>query len=166
MLETARLEHDTFDLYRDTFDLTDVVQEQLDVARPLSSNHRFTLASNGEPMLVQGDRARIGTIVSNLLDNAVKYSPDGGEVCCTVRSLGSHVCLSVRDEGMGIAPEHIATLFTRFGRLPTETNVTIPGTGLGLFLCREIATRHGGEVTVKSKPGLGTEFTLTLPAAR
>jgi PAS domain S-box-containing protein len=165
MLETARLEHDTFDLYRDTFDLTDVVQEQLDVARPLSSDHRFTLASNGKPMLVQGDRARIGTIVSNLLDNAVKYSPEGGEVCCTVRSLGSQVSLSVRDEGMGIAPEHIATLFTRFGRLPTETNITIPGTGLGLFLCREIATRHGGEVTVKSKPGLGTEFTLTLPAA-
>ena len=166
MLETARLEHDTFDLYRDTFDLGDVVQEQVDVFRPLSLDHRFTLQTDGTPMLVQGDRTRIATIVSNLLDNAVKYSPDGGEVCCMVRSLGSQVCLSVRDEGMGIEPEHIATLFTRFGRLPTDSNVTIPGTGLGLFLCREIAMRHGGDVTVRSKPGVGTEFTLTLPAAR
>jgi hypothetical protein len=64
-----------------------------------------------------------------------------------------------------IAPEDMKTLFTRFGRLPTEANVTIPGTGLGLFLCREIAGRHGGEVTVRSAPGQGSEFTLTLPSA-
>src|SRR5438874_420469 len=62
-----------------------------------------------------------------------------------------------------IPPEHIPKLFSRFGRLPTEQNVTIPGTGLGLFLCREIATRHGGDISVISAPGDGSEFTLTLP---
>src|SRR5438874_2480331 len=117
------------------------------------------------PMLVEGDRARIATVVANLIDNAVKYSPQGGEVACTVRNLGSEVVMTVRDEGIGIAPEHMAMLFTRFGRLPTDENVSIPGTGLGLFLCREIAARHGGEITVKSTPGVGSEFTLTLPAA-
>ena len=166
MLETARLEHDTFDMFRETFDLADVVQEQVDVFRPLSPNHRFTVDSDGVPLLVQGDRARIGTIVSNLMDNAVKYSPDGGEIRCAARSLGSQVYASVRDEGIGIAPEQMATLFTRFGRLPTEANVTIPGTGLGLFLCREVAMRHGGDVTVKSTQGEGSEFTLTLPASK
>jgi signal transduction histidine kinase len=65
--------------------------------------------------------------------------------------------------GLGIAPQHMPMLFTRFGRLPTEQNVTIPGTGLGLFLCREIARRHGGNVEVESKPGVGSEFTLTVP---
>ena len=76
------------------------------------------------------------------------------------------VFASVRDQGLGIAPEHMPRLFTRFGRLPTEANVAIAGTGLGLFLCKEIAKRHGGDITVNSKPGVGSEFTLTLPAAR
>ena len=165
MLETARLEHDTFDVFRQRFDLGDVTQEQIDVFRPLTTDHRFTLESDGTPMLVEGDRARIATVVANLIDNAVKYSPQGGEVACTVRNLGSEVVMTVRDEGIGIAPEHMAMLFTRFGRLPTDENVSIPGTGLGLFLCREIAARHGGEITVKSTPGVGSEFTLTLPAA-
>jgi PAS domain S-box-containing protein len=165
MLETARLEQDTFDMLQERFDLADVVQEQLDVFRSISPNHRFVLDADGRPALVKGDRARVATIVSNLMDNAVKYSPEGGDVCCAVRSLGSQVLCSVRDEGVGIAPEHIGTLFTRFGRLPTEANVTIPGTGLGLFLCREIAMRHGGDVTVTSVRGEGSEFTLTLPTA-
>ena len=165
MLETARLEHDTFDVFRDTFDLGDAVQEQLDVLRPLSANHRITLQSDRTPMLVHGDSARIEAVVANLVDNAMKYSPSGGNIHLTVRSLGSQVHFSVRDEGLGIAPEHMAQLFTRFGRLPTDANVSIPGTGLGLFLCREIAARHGGDITVKSKLGEGSEFTLTLPAA-
>jgi len=165
MLETARLEHDTFDLYRETFDLGDVVQEQLEVFRPLSPGHRFTLDADTTPLLVHGERARIGTVVSNLMDNAVKYSPGGGAITCIVRRAGAQVYFSVRDKGVGIAPEHLPTLFTRFGRLPTDANVTIPGTGLGLFLCREIVSRHGGDVTVRSAPGEGREFTLTLPAA-
>jgi two-component system phosphate regulon sensor histidine kinase PhoR len=69
----------------------------------------------------------------------------------------------VRDHGVGIAPEHLPRLFTRFGRLPTQENVSIPGTGLGLFLCREIARRHGGDIEVRSRVGAGSEFTLTLP---
>src|SRR3989440_2850623 len=165
MLETARLEHDTFDVFRQRFDLGDVTQEQIDVFRPLTTDHRFTLESDGTPMLVEGDRARVATVVANLIDNAVKYSPHGGEVACTVRNLGSQVVVTVIDEGIGIAPEHMATLFTRFGRLPTDENVSIPGTGLGLFLCREIAVRHGGEISVKSVVGKGSEFTLMLPAA-
>src|SRR5438270_587408 len=106
-----------------------VTQEQIDVFRPLTTDHRFTLESDGTPMLVEGDRARIATVVANLIDNAVKYSPQGGEVACTVRNLGSQVVVTVSDEGIGIAPEHMATLFTRFGRLPTDENVGIPGTG-------------------------------------
>ena len=72
--------------------------------------------------------------------------------------------VEVTDQGVGIAAEHMERLFTRFGRLPTEENVSIAGTGLGLFLCREIAIRHGGELSAQSQPGLGSRFTLTLPA--
>jgi signal transduction histidine kinase len=165
MLETARLEHDSYQHFDERFDVGDIVQEQLDIFRALSRNHRFVLDSDGTPMVVQGDRSRIGTVIANLLDNAVKYSPDGGEVQCTVGRLESEIFVSVRDEGMGIEAAHIPRLFTRFGRLPLDHNVTIPGTGLGLFLCREIAVRHGGDITVRSQPGVGSEFTLTLPGA-
>ena len=165
MLETARLEHDAFDMFHETFDLGDVVQEQLDIYRPLSQGHHFVLDADDRPLLVAGDHARVGTIVANLMDNAVKYSPGGGEVRCTTGCRDSHVFVSIRDEGLGIAAEHIPTLFTRFGRLPTQENVTIPGTGLGLFLCKEIAGRHGGDIEVESTAGAGSEFTLVLPAA-
>ncbi len=165
MLETARLECDAIDLFPETFDLGDVVQEQLDVYRPLSLGHHFVLDADDRPLLVAGDRARVGTIIANLMDNALKYSPGGGEVRCTTGRRDSQVFVSIRDDGLGITAEHIPRLFTRFGRLPTEENVTIPGTGLGLFLCREIAGRHGGHIEVESTPGAGSEFTLVLPAA-
>jgi PAS domain S-box-containing protein len=163
MLETARLEAETVGGSGDTFELGAVAQEQVDVFRPLSDGHRVVMSAGAASLVVLGDRTRIATVVANLLDNALKYSPAGGEVCVTVGKRDRMAFVSVRDEGLGIAHEHLPMLFTRFGRLPTEDNVSIPGTGLGLFLCREIALRHGGDIAVVSKPGLGSEFTLTLP---
>ena len=163
MLETARLDHDSLELYREKFDVRWVAQEQVDIFRALAQGHQFTLAPANQPLIVEGDRSRIGTIVANFMDNALKYSPHGGEIRCATGRRGTHVFVSVRDHGIGIAPEHMPRLFTRFGRLPTEQNVTIAGTGLGLFLCKEIATRHGGDITVSSAPDSGSEFTLTLP---
>ena len=163
MLETARLEHDDLELAQETFDLRFVVQEQIDILRPLTRDHRLVLDAGDPAPLVRGDRTRISTVVANFLDNAIKYSPDGGEIRCSACLRDSRAIVSVRDEGLGIAPEHMPRLFSRFGRLPTEENMNIPGTGLGLFLCKEIANRHGGDITVRSKPGVGSEFTLTLP---
>jgi len=115
-------------------------------------------------VLVRGDRSRLATIVGNLLDNAIKYSPDGGPIECIVDAGGGRGFISVRDHGVGIAKDDLQLLFTRFGRLPTDLNRSIPGTGLGLFLCREIARRHGGEILVESWPGAGSRFTLSLPS--
>ena len=103
-------------------------------------------------------------VVANLLDNAMKYSRSGSEIHCAVGVSGPLAFAKIRDAGLGIAAENMALLFTRFGRLPTDENVTIPGTGLGLFLSREIARRHGGDITVVSTRGSGSEFTLALPA--
>jgi len=163
MLETARLEQDGLDLFRETFDLRGVAQEQVDVFRPLARGRALVMSGDDSTLPVEGDRARIGTIVSNLLDNAMKYSPDGGEIGVTTGHRDGHAFVSVRDEGVGIAPEHLPALFTRFGRLPTEENLSIPGTGLGLYLCQQIAQRHRGDITVQSTAGVGSEFTLTLP---
>ena len=156
MLETARLEHNRLELSRERFDVRWVAQEQLDIFRPLACGHHFVMDAAREPLLVEGDRSRISTIIANFMDNALKYSPGGGEICIMSGRRGTDVVVSVRDHGIGISPEHLPRLFTRFGRLPTEENVSIAGTGLGLFLCKEIAVRHGGDITV----------TLRLPSAR
>ena len=166
MLETARLEHDRLELSRERFDVRWVAQEQLDIFRPLALGHHFVVDAAREPLLVDGDRSRIATILANFMDNAIKYSPAGGEICVMSGHRETDVFVSVRDHGIGISREHMPRLFTRFGRLPTEQNVSIAGTGLGLFLCKEIAVRHGGDITVNSRPGVGSEFTLTLPSAR
>ena len=163
MLETARLEQSDLAYAREPFDLGAVAQEQIDVFRAVGLDKTFLVQPYAGPLVVVGDRARIGTIVANLLDNASKYSPGGEEIVCSFGRDGAGAFVSVCDHGPGIEAEHLPMLFKRFGRLPTEKNSTVPGTGLGLFLCREIAQRHGGDITVRSTPGAGSDFTLRLP---
>src|SRR5262249_1182756 len=117
------------------------------------------------PVLV--DRARVVVIIANLLSNAVKYSPamQGADVSCTVSGTAGRARVSVRDRGFGIAPEVLSRLFPRFGRIVTAENSNVGGIGLGLFVSRELAREHGGDITVVSTPGQGSEFILELPAA-
>jgi PAS domain S-box-containing protein len=163
MLETARLEQSDLAYAHEKFDLGKVAQEQIDVFRALAQDRTFVVHPDADALPVMGDRQRVSTIVANLLDNASKYSPDGGEIVCSSFHDARAAYVSVCDEGPGIDPEHVPLLFKRFGRLPTDQNVTVPGTGLGLFLCKEIAQRHGGDITVRSAPGAGSDFTLRLP---
>lgn len=162
MLEIARIEHESFALTYELFDLHKLAAAQMKSLAALAQNHRVVM-QGGDPVLVEGDRSRIATVIANLVDNALKYSPNGGDITCSVTVDGPWARVAVRDQGLGIRPDHIGNLFSRFGRLPTEENISIPGTGLGLFLCREIARRHGGDITVDSESGKGSEFVLTLP---
>jgi two-component system sensor histidine kinase VicK len=163
MLDTARLEHHQMQIEPGLFDLARLAAEQVEVSRPLTE-HRLDLAASPS-IEVRADRGRIATVIANLLDNAIKYSPDGGDIEVAVVASGRHAFVSVRDHGIGIRHEDIGRLFTRFGRVVTEKNRSISGTGLGLFLCREIARRHGGDILVESWPGGGSRFTLSLPRA-
>jgi signal transduction histidine kinase len=113
---------------------------------------------------VLGDVFRLEIIIANLLDNAIKYSPKGGDVTAQLSSSGGVARLSVQDHGIGIAPEDIDRLFVRFSRLGSLHDV--PGTGLGLYLARELARLHKGEIVAASKPGEGSEFVLSLPVER
>jgi signal transduction histidine kinase len=113
-------------------------------------------------LVVRGDAARLRQAIANLIDNAVKYSPAGGEVDVEAAGIDGRVSVDVTDRGGGIAPENHALIFEKLGRVrgPGEQ----PGTGLGLFIARSIAEAHGGTLAVASVPGR-TTFTLTLPAA-
>ena len=102
-------------------------------------------------------------IISNLINNAIKYSPSGGVIECELTARAGIARLSVKDSGLGIAKEDLPILFTRFGRVSTPQTDHLPGTGLGLYLGRQLARLHGGEITVDSTSGKGSTFTLHLP---
>jgi len=110
---------------------------------------------------VEADRQGLQPIVANLLDNAVKYSSPGGRVVLSARNREEMVELRVTDEGMGIAPDEVKKIFTRFYR--SDKSRSARGVGLGLSLARAIARAHRGDVTVESDPGKGSVFILSLP---
>jgi signal transduction histidine kinase len=126
---------------------------------------RYEAASNNGPgVSVFGDAEELRTAVANLLDNAIKYS--GGKVDIDVRldSDEKHIVLQVRDRGVGIPQGELKRIFKRFYRVPSRTMAHVKGTGLGLFIVRAIARKHGGRVFAESAgEGLGTTVTLELP---
>jgi signal transduction histidine kinase len=166
MLDTARLEASRLTLSLTTVDLGEVMQRAVDAVTPLATaRHEILYTKPRPPVEVTGDSVRLGIVVTNLLQNAVKYSPNGGVVQCfvSVDDDGGNAIVSVWDHGLGIAEADMPRLFSRFGRLVTRENSNIPGTGLGLYLARELSRLHGGDITVRSAPGAGSVFTLVLP---
>ena len=166
MLETARLEALGLELELEPVDLLGVIDDAVHAIGPLmSADHRFVLVAPRDDIAVVADRRRLTTMLTNLIDNAIKYSPAGGEIEVRCEHDERAVSIVVRDHGIGINAEQAHLLFTRFGRLVTPETGHIRGTGLGLYLARETARLHGGDITVTSTPGEGSTFTITLPIA-
>jgi two-component system sensor histidine kinase VicK len=164
MLETARLDDSALQLQLTRLDLRDVVHEAVRSLEPLAGErHRLVTETPGAPVEVTGDRSRLSMVVTNLVHNALKYSPGGGEVRVACRTADGRAEVAVTDEGVGIAAGDLDRLFTRFGRIATPETAEIAGTGLGLYLARDLARRHGGDVGVASEPRRGSTFTLSLP---
>lgn len=151
-------------------DVDVVVQRALDRCRHLATGHEVVLTSGGTPDLwVRGDAEQLEAAVTNLVQNAINYSARKGRVVVTTRrevdADGELTAIAVSDNGIGIAPEEQQRVFERFYRVDYARSRETGGTGLGLSIVKEIAEGHGGEVTVWSKPGSGSTFTLRLPAA-
>ena len=164
MLEAARLDEGLTRLDRGPHDLRSIVAAATSaIQAQVSPAHRLVTRAPRDPVMVDVDAGRVVTILRNLLDNALKFSPSGGEVRCSVSVSGDTARVHVVDHGLGIPPEQMHRLFTRFSRLVTPDNSHISGTGLGLYLSRELARLHGGDITVSSKPGTGTRFVFSLP---
>jgi signal transduction histidine kinase len=138
-------------------------QATAEVARR-ASRHRFVVEFPPGLPPAEGDPALLAQVLRNLYENAVKYAPDGGEVSTSGRREAAMIRLSVRDEGIGIAPEHVAEVFERFRRPGADP--TVRGMGLGLYLSRLLVEAQGGSITAESPgPGAGATFTVTLPVA-
>jgi len=146
-------------------DLRELLEHALALLGAASERHTLSAQLPSEPLRVRADRDRLAQAVLNLLSNAVKYSPDGGEVRLSAGREGGRAVVRVSDQGIGMTPETLGKLFTKFYRAEGHAARGIGGTGLGLALVREIATAHGGDVSARSELGRGSEFTLALPLA-
>lgn len=142
-----------------------VVCEAIDRHRLAATAKSIEVVSGGKlDLVVRGDELQLVTALGNLLDNAIAYSPEGTRVSVGVRRRDDEVEFSVRDEGIGISPDDSERIFERFYRADPARSRETGGTGLGLAIVKHIATNHGGRVSVWSTEGLGSTFTLHLPA--
>jgi len=166
MLDTARLEDDRLELKPVLFDMRHAVRAVAEALQPLAGPERPLMVQLPDHEVpVVADRSRVETIVTNMVDNAIKYSPRGGGINCSVEVRGGDALVAVTDHGIGISGDDMGTLFTRFGRITSDATVSIPGTGLGLYLSRELARMQSGDLTARSEAGHGSTFTLQLPLA-
>jgi signal transduction histidine kinase len=162
VLDTSRIEAGTFSYRFEQIDLGRVVDEAVETA-VLAQQEVPVLASIRDALpAIRGDRARLRQVLGNLIENAVKYSPEGGEVRVSAAAANGAVQIAVRDAGPGIPSEQHGRIFEKFGRADVEGG-SKPGTGLGLFIARSIAEAHGGSLEVSSGAEPGSTFTLTLP---
>ncbi len=162
-LDLSRLEAGKLVLERSTFSMDDLVREMVIEAGIVDSSHTFEIAQC-DSLSVFADRVKIASVISNLLNNAAKYSPGSNLVTSTCKKMAEHVKISVEDRGMGIAPEHIKNLFDRFYRVNSSGQVS--GFGIGLYLSSEVIARHEGKIWVESDLGKGSIFSFTLPLAK
>jgi signal transduction histidine kinase len=165
VLDTSRIEAGTFSYSFTDVDLTRLVEDAVATARAGQDEVRVrTTVADGVP-LVRGDRERLRQVLTNLIDNAIKYSPAGDEVEVSVQPENGSVRITVSDRGPGISYDQQRLIFEKFGRADVPGG-SKPGTGLGLFIARSFAEAHGGTVEVDSRPGEGATFTLTLLTGR
>jgi two-component system phosphate regulon sensor histidine kinase PhoR len=168
LLSLSRLESEERPLELSPLDVRDVLEESLRAIDPAGEARRITLNADWseEPLFVDGDDEALRQAVSNLLDNAVKYSPEGSQVTLRARQNGGQVVIEVADEGPGIEPRHHERLFERFYRVDAARSRELGGTGLGLAIVKHTVLALGGEVAFESKPGEGSTFRITLPPSR
>ncbi|MCX5638298.1 MAG: PAS domain S-box protein [Planctomycetota bacterium] len=166
LLEVSRLESGTVKISRDPVDITAVIGRVTSVLRPLADKKNIQLNVNvcGLPGQLLGDESRILSAVTNLVNNAIKFTPEGGQVCVWAQQQAGELVIRVSDTGMGIPKEALPKIFDRFYRVH-HPGKQIQGTGLGLAIVKKIVALHGGRIEIESEVNQGTTFTVFLPLA-
>lgn len=163
LLDVTRIASGRIELNLAPLDLCELVGRVVDELRPGGRAHRLDLALPAEPVLMMGDELRLAQVVTNLLQNAVKYSPYGGTITVRLAPEDGTVTLTVADEGLGVPREALPRLFERYYRASNASAKRIAGMGIGLYVVKEIVELHAGSVAVASEEGRGSTFTVTLP---
>ncbi|MBI2940428.1 MAG: HAMP domain-containing histidine kinase [Chloroflexi bacterium] len=161
LLDASRIGAGRFEISKEPCDLMAVTREVVEQRRPAAPCHHLILEATGEGIESHCDPDRIAQVIGNLVDNAIKYSPQGGTVRVVVERVGGRARIAVSDQGIGIAPGDIPRLFQPYVRLRGTTGAK--GLGLGLYIVKGIVEAHGGAIDVQSQPGQGSTFTIDLP---
>jgi len=163
LLTLAHRDENNLELLLAPVDLASVATEVTTQLRPLAQAGDVRLLVEAPPVPVVADQARLTQVVTNLVDNAVKYTGAGGSVRVRVWEQAGWGGLAVTDTGPGIGPQDLPKVFDRFFRLDAARTRVQGGSGLGLAICKELVEAHGGRIRAESVPGAGSTFSLTLP---
>jgi two-component system phosphate regulon sensor histidine kinase PhoR len=168
LLELSRIESKEFRLTTDTFDLAGVVERAMGFHEERATEKRMRMSGTLPSALpaVRGDATALERVLSNLIDNAIKYCPEGAAVVVTAEDLGGKLRVTVGDDGPGIEARHLPRLFERFYRCDAGRSRAMGGTGLGLSIVKHLVEAMGGTVEVESSPGQGARFSFTVPCGR
>lgn len=164
LLDASRVEVKRLALDRARLSLPEVASELIGQIQPTLGNHAVELQIEGDPQTVMADRVRVHQIITNLLTNAAKYSPEGTPIQVTIRPTEGGTVVSVQDRGFGIPPEEMSRLFDRFYQAK-RARAMKTGLGLGLYITKGLVDAHGGHIWVESKVGAGSTFYVWLPRA-
>jgi signal transduction histidine kinase/ActR/RegA family two-component response regulator len=167
LLEVSRVNSGKLRLDREPVDLATIVAFAVETSRPTidAHRHRLSIALPAKPMTIEADPIRLAQVLANLLNNAAKYTEDGGQIRLTVGREGDRVVLRVKDNGVGIPGELLPRVFDLFAQADQSLDRSQGGLGLGLTLVRSLVELHGGSVEARSEgPGQGSEFIVRLPA--
>jgi two-component system phosphate regulon sensor histidine kinase PhoR len=163
LLDLSQVQWGHLDLHFETFYLADVLAECVHSAQASAELHTITLDIQAQQTKITADRTRIAQVVGNILDNAIKYSPHGGEVTVCLQVKDDNYLVSIIDQGIGVSPEHYDHIFERFYRVHNTASRQYSGIGLGLFVAKEIVDRHGGQIWFTNNQNIGTTFHFSLP---
>lgn len=165
ILMLSRTEAVGIDLLAEPVDIVALCQELVEDARQNIGNyHQIIFESNAPQVMLEGDVKLLRRAISNLVSNAIKYTPQNGDVFISLAATHNIVTIAITDTGIGIPPKDMPRLFDAFRRAENVGN--IPGTGLGLAIAKQVVELHNGQITVSSQLGKGTEFLITLPLTR
>jgi PAS domain S-box-containing protein len=168
LMDVSRITRGKINLVHERLELARVIDGALETSRPLieAAKHELAVELSAEPLAVVGDLTRLAQVVSNLLNNAAKYTPEGGHIRLLVAREGEQAVIRVRDDGMGIAPAMLPRIFDMFTQADKTLNRAQGGLGIGLTLVRRLVEMHGGQVEAHSEgAGRGSEFVIRLPLA-
>jgi PAS domain S-box-containing protein len=166
LLELSRVQAARLVLHAEATNVSKITQEAVDKIKRQSPVHQFVVDTPKKIPPLYADPLRLERILYNLLENAVKYSPQGGEIRVSVRRKKEHLVFGVSDQGIGISPADQAKLFAPFQRLEEFRPDGVRGVGLGLLVCRRLVEAHGGRIWVESELGQGSTFFFTMPLSQ